>query len=48
MRRDFDTWLSTVEYGWRRASGFVQVSMTPVLPHQSPTCAELVTTGPTR
>lgn len=47
-RRNLGAWLSSVEYGWERANGFVLVSMTPVLPHQSGTCAELVATDPGR
>ncbi len=47
-RRDLDAWLSTAEYGWKRANGFVSVAMTPVLPHQSGTCAELVAAEPSR
>ena len=34
-------WLSTVEYRWRRADGFVQVSIVPVLPYQQGSCVEL-------
>lgn len=34
-------WLSTVEYRWRRADGFVLVSMLPVLPHEQGSCVEL-------
>lgn len=34
-------WLSTVEYGWKRADGFVQVSLLPVLPYEHGTCADL-------
>ena len=34
-------WLSTVEYRWRRADGFVQVSIVPVLPYQHGSCVEL-------
>jgi hypothetical protein len=34
-------WLSTVEYRWRRADGFVQVSFLPVLPHEQGPCVEL-------
>lgn len=45
-RRDLGAWLSSVEYGWERANGFVLVSMTPVLPHQTGTCSELLATGP--
>jgi hypothetical protein len=41
--RDFGSWLSTLEYGWERADGFVQVSLTPLLPHQVGSCASLVT-----
>ena len=47
-KRDLDAWLSTAEYGWQRANGFVSVGMTPLLPHQSGTCAELVGTDPNR
>lgn len=36
-------WLSTVEYRWKRADGFVQVSMLPVLPHEQGSCVELAT-----
>ncbi len=34
-------WLSTVEYRWRRADGFVQVSILPVLPYEQGSCVEL-------
>lgn len=34
-------WLSTVEYRWQRADGFVQVSIVPVLPFQHGSCVEL-------
>lgn len=34
-------WLSTVEYRWRRADGFVQVRMVPVLPHEQGSCVDL-------
>jgi hypothetical protein len=34
-------WLSTVEYRWRRADGFVQVSIVPVLPYEQGSCVEL-------
>lgn len=47
-RRDLGTWLSSVEYGWERANGFVVLSMTPVLPHQTGTCSELVAADPGR
>ncbi len=48
MKRDLDAWLSTAEYGWKRANGFVSVAMTPLLPHHGGTCAELVATDPSR
>ena len=47
-KRDLDAWLSTAEYGWKRANGFVSVAMTPLLPHQGGTCAELVAAEPSR
>lgn len=34
-------WLSTVEYRWQRADGFVQVSMVPVLPYDQGSCVDL-------
>jgi hypothetical protein len=34
-------WLSTVEYRWKRADGFVQVKLLPVLPHEQGSCVEL-------
>jgi hypothetical protein len=34
-------WLSTVEYRWRRADGFVQVSILPVLPYEQGSCVDL-------
>ena len=34
-------WLSTVEYRWHRADGFVQVSIVPVLPYEEGSCVEL-------
>ena len=36
-------WLSTVEYRWKRADGFVQVSLLPVLPHEQGACVDLAT-----
>lgn len=41
--RDLGTWFSTLEYGWDRADGFVQVSLTPLLPYQVGSCKNLVT-----
>ena len=40
-RRQPRLWLSTVEYRWRRADGFVQVSIVPVLPYEQASCVEL-------
>ena len=34
-------WLSTVEYRWQRADGFVQVSIVPVLPYEQGSCIDL-------
>jgi hypothetical protein len=34
-------WLSTVEYRWQRANGFVQVSLVPVLPQEQGSCVGL-------
>ena len=34
-------WLSSVEYRWPRADGFVQVSMVPVLPYEQGSCVDL-------
>jgi hypothetical protein len=34
-------WLSTVEYRWRRADGFVQVSIVPVLAYEQGSCVDL-------
>lgn len=34
-------WLSTVEYRWKRADGFVQVSLLPVLPYEQGSCVDL-------
>jgi hypothetical protein len=34
-------WLSTVEYRWKRADGFVQVKMLPVLAHEHGSCIDL-------
>lgn len=45
-RRNLRGWLSTVEYDWRRGEGFVDVSMTPLLPHETGSCADLVPTFP--
>jgi hypothetical protein len=44
--RSFGSWISSVEYDWRRADGFVIVSMTPLLPHETGSCVELVPTFP--
>jgi hypothetical protein len=41
-RRDINQWLSTQEYGWDRANGFVDVSMTPLLPHETGSCVGLI------
>jgi hypothetical protein len=40
-RRQRGLWLSTVEYRWRRADGFVQVRIVPVLPHEQGSCVDL-------
>jgi hypothetical protein len=42
--RDLRPWLSTVEYDWARGDGWVDVSLLPVLPHQSGTCVEIAAT----
>jgi hypothetical protein len=39
-------WSSTVEYRWKRADGFVQVSLLPLLPYEQGTCVELASEGP--
>ena len=39
-------WLSTVEYRWKRADGFVQVKLLPVLPYEHGTCADLASRLP--
>jgi hypothetical protein len=39
-------WLSTVEYRWKRADGFVQVSLVPVLPHEQGSCVDLASQVP--
>jgi hypothetical protein len=44
--RSFGSWISSVEYGWRRADGFVIVSLTPLLPHETGSCVDLVPTFP--
>jgi len=41
-KRDLRQWMSSLEYGWRRANGFVQVTLRQLLPHQAGSCAELV------
>jgi hypothetical protein len=41
VTRDLLRWLTTVEYDWDRADGFVQVSLLPLLPYQSGSCLEL-------
>lgn len=45
-RRDINQWLSTQEYGWDRADGFVDVSMTPLLPHETGSCVDLMPAFP--
>jgi hypothetical protein len=44
--RSFASWISSVEYAWRRADGFVVVSMTPLLPHETGACVDLLPTFP--
>jgi hypothetical protein len=44
--RSFASWISSVECDWRRADGFVIVSMTPLLPHGTGSCVDLVPTFP--
>lgn len=39
-------WLSTVEYRWKRADGFVQVKLVPVLPHEQGLCVDLASQVP--
>jgi hypothetical protein len=41
VKRDLREWSNTREYGWRRANGFVQVTLRQLLPHQAGSCAEL-------
>jgi hypothetical protein len=41
-RRPPGAWFSTVEYDWRRADGFVQVSVRALLPHETGTCPDLI------
>jgi hypothetical protein len=44
--RDLRLWTSSVEYGWPRTGGSVTVEMTPILPYEAGSCAELATTSP--
>jgi hypothetical protein len=44
--RQPDLWLSSVEYRWRRADGFVQVRILPVLPHEEGSCVDLAAQVP--
>jgi hypothetical protein len=44
--RDLRLWVSGVDYGWRRAHGFVGVITTPLLPHERGTCEALLLTPP--
>jgi hypothetical protein len=39
-RRQRGRWLSSVEYRWQRADGFVQVWLVPVLPYEQGSCAD--------
>lgn len=39
-------WLSTVEYRWKRADGFVQVSLVAVLPYEQGSCVDLASQVP--
>ena len=43
-KRDLKGWLSAVEYDWRRGDGFVDISMTPLLPHETGSCVDLMPT----
>ena len=45
-RRQRRLWLSTVEYRWKRADGFVQVSLLPVLPYEQGSCVDLASQLP--
>jgi hypothetical protein len=44
--RDLKVWTSSVEYDWPRTGGSVTIQMTPVLPYETGSCAELATTAP--
>jgi hypothetical protein len=40
-RRDPGQWSSAIAYDWRRGGGFIQVTLTQVLPYQADPCGEL-------
>jgi hypothetical protein len=44
--RNIDEWGSTVVYDWARGGGWVDVSLVPLLPHQTGPCTELVAESP--
>lgn len=44
--RDLALWLTANVYDWRRADGFVQVTVIPLLPHETGPCADLVLSPP--
>jgi hypothetical protein len=44
--RQRNLWLSTVEYRWKRADGFVQISLVPVLPYEQGSCVDLASQVP--
>jgi hypothetical protein len=44
--RDLRVWTSSVAYDWPRIGGSVAVEITPILPYERGSCAELATTVP--
>ena len=42
--RDLTGWISSLDYRWVRGNGSVFVQTTPLLPHESGSCIELLTT----
>jgi len=46
VTRDERAWETAVEYDWKRADGFVQVTVRQLLPHQTGSCAELLGDAP--
>lgn len=44
--RNLRQWTTTIAYDWRRADGFVQVTVIQLLPHEQGACVDIVITPP--